>query len=84
MATLLVRNLDDEIVAALKRRAEAHGRSVEEEHRRILRRVLMPKVPKRSFLEHLMAIPKADSDAEADAFEVDRDRAVRPPPFDEG
>ena len=36
MAQLLVRNLADETVAALKRRAMDHGRSVEAEHRAIL------------------------------------------------
>lgn len=36
MAQLLVRNLSDETVVALKRRAAQHGRSVEAEHRIIL------------------------------------------------
>lgn len=34
---LHVRNLDDELVARLKRRAARHGRSAEAEHREILR-----------------------------------------------
>ena len=37
MAQLLVRNLDDDIKARLQRRAAAHGRSMEEEARAILR-----------------------------------------------
>ncbi|HEY4115603.1 MAG TPA: hypothetical protein VGM17_16220 [Rhizomicrobium sp.] len=37
---LHVRNLDDELVARLKRRAARHGRSTEAEHREILRRAL--------------------------------------------
>ena len=37
---LLVRNLDDEIIARLKRRAARHGRSAEAEHREILRQAL--------------------------------------------
>lgn len=37
---LHVRNLDDELVSKLKRRAARHGRSVEAEHREILRQVL--------------------------------------------
>ncbi len=37
---LHVRNLDDELVARLKRRAARHGRSAEAEHREILRQVL--------------------------------------------
>ncbi|MEZ5865671.1 MAG: Arc family DNA-binding protein [Geminicoccaceae bacterium] len=42
MATLLVRRLDDNLVAKLKRRARAHGRSVEAEHRAILEEALKP------------------------------------------
>jgi plasmid stability protein len=43
MANLLVRNLDEELVAKLKQRAIAHGRSAEAEHRDILRKALMSK-----------------------------------------
>lgn len=41
MARLTVRNLDDDIVEALKRRAKQHGRSAEAEHRLILREALL-------------------------------------------
>ncbi|MFG1250196.1 FitA-like ribbon-helix-helix domain-containing protein [Xanthobacter flavus] len=37
---LHVRNLDDDLIAKLKMRAARHGRSVEAEHREILRQVL--------------------------------------------
>jgi plasmid stability protein len=37
---LHVRNLDDDLIARLKRRAARHGRSTEAEHREILRQVL--------------------------------------------
>jgi plasmid stability protein len=37
---LHVRNLDDELIARLKRRAARHGRSAEAEHREILRPAL--------------------------------------------
>ena len=40
MAQFVVRNLDDEVTAALKRRARMHGRSMEEEVRQILRRAI--------------------------------------------
>ena len=40
MAQFVVRNLDEEVKAALKRRARAHGWSMEEEVRRILRRAV--------------------------------------------
>ncbi len=36
MASLLVRNVDDEVVRALKERAKEHHSSVEAEHRAIL------------------------------------------------
>lgn len=36
MATLLIRNLDDSLKTALRKRAAANGRSMEEEARRIL------------------------------------------------
>ncbi len=45
MATsLIVRNLDEELVAKLKRRAAAHGRSMEAEHRELLRVALAGEV----------------------------------------
>lgn len=37
MAQLIVRNVDDDVAARLKRRARRHGRSMEEELRCILR-----------------------------------------------
>ncbi len=40
MGQLIVRNLDDTLVDALKVRATAHGRSAEAEHREILRQAL--------------------------------------------
>ena len=40
MATLTVRNLDDDVVRALRIRAAERGRSAEAEHREILRSVL--------------------------------------------
>ena len=40
MATLTVRNIEDELVRSLKRRAVEEGVSAEELHRRILRRAL--------------------------------------------
>jgi plasmid stability protein len=37
---LYVRNLDDNLIVRLERRAARHGRSTEEEHREILRQAL--------------------------------------------
>jgi plasmid stability protein len=50
MAQLIVRHLDEELVARLKMRAAEHGRSAEAEHREILRQALAEE-PRRSFKE---------------------------------
>jgi plasmid stability protein len=61
MANLVVRNLDDNIVQALKERAARHNRSAEAEHRAILEQVLLrPK--RRSFAEVLAAMPDVGRD----------------------
>ena len=76
MAQLLVRNLDDDLVRDLKRRAGAHGISVEDEHRRILRDALRPesagKMP--SFWEVLSDMPDIGDDS---IFERDRSKVAR-------
>ena len=41
---LHVRNLDDDLITRLKRRAARHGRSTEAEHREILRQALLSEV----------------------------------------
>lgn len=41
---LQVRNLNDDLIVRLKRRAERHGRSTEAEHREILRQALSSEV----------------------------------------
>lgn len=45
MAQLIVRNLEEDIVQALKERAVRHGRSAEAEHRELLREVLLGSAP---------------------------------------
>jgi len=45
---LHVRNLDDDLIARLKRRAARHGRSTEAEHREILRQAPVGEVDGRS------------------------------------
>ena len=45
MASLHVRNVDDEIVRKLKERAERNGRSAEAEHRAILSEMLASERP---------------------------------------
>lgn len=61
MANLIVRNLDERIVSALKQRAARHGRSAEAEHRAILEDVLV-KTRRRSLAEVLAAIPDVGRD----------------------
>ena len=58
MANLLVRNVEEEVVDALKARSGRHGVSAEEEHRKILRSALL-KPRKKSFSEALLDIPNA-------------------------
>ena len=48
--SLIVRNLDDEVVAKLRLRAARNGRSVESEHREILKQALLGEIES-DFLE---------------------------------
>lgn len=67
MGQLLVRDLDDEVVAELKRQAAANGRSAEAEHREILRNhLLADRVLRRTFKEVLAAMPDAGVDSDFD------------------
>ena len=72
MAQLLVRNLEDEVVEALQRRAAAHNQSAEAEHREILRAALLPK---QDFKAFLLSMPNAGDDAD---FERDRSAQALP------
>ena len=62
MAQLIVRNLEDELVRKLKKRAGEHGRSAEAEHREILRQALFPKRDGRSLKDLLSAMPPVGMD----------------------
>lgn len=56
MAQLLVRDIEESLVRKLKHRAVTHGISAEEEHRRILREVLLrPDDGKPSLIEFLVS-----------------------------
>jgi antitoxin FitA len=57
MAQLLVRDLEDAVVHALRQKAAEEGTSVEEAHRRILRLALLSKKSKKSFKEFLLEMP---------------------------
>jgi antitoxin FitA len=75
MANLIVRNIDESIVKALKKRASLHGVSAEAEHRKILEQVLLQ--PKRkSFAEVLMQIPDVGNDSDFDRVQDDSVRNV--------
>lgn len=72
MADLLVRNLDEKVVQALKRRAAEHSRSAEAEHRAILEAALR-KTRRRSLAAVLASMPDVGGDED---FERQEDRAV--------
>jgi plasmid stability protein len=61
MANLVVRNLDDKIVQALKERAARHKRSAEAEHRAILEQVLL-RPRRKSFAQVLASMPDVGHD----------------------
>lgn len=70
MAQLIVRNLAPELVQELKRRATAHGRSAEEEHREILRTALS----RPSMKAMLLDIPEVGDDSDFERpVEAERD-----------
>ena len=73
MAQLVVRNIDEEVVRALKLRAAARGVSAEAEHREILREALLSKKRKRaSFKRALASMPDVGVDED---FVFERDVA---------
>jgi hypothetical protein len=85
MPQLLVRNLEEELVRDLKKRAGEHGVSVEEEHRRILREALRPNPAggRKSFWQVIGEMPDMGDD---DLFERERDtpgRATEQPSLDD-
>ena len=75
MANLIVRNIDDAIVKALKQRASRHGVSAEAEHRKILEQVLIQPARK-SFSEVLKLIPNVGDDADFERVQDDTARDV--------
>ena len=75
MKQLVVRNLDDATVLALKRRAVRNGRSAEAEHRAILREALSAETAQASFKRFLASMPDVGVDAD---FLFDRDLPREP------
>lgn len=63
MANLIVRNVEEAIVQALKARAGKRGTSAEAEHRRILADALL-RTRRRSLAQVLAAMPDVGDDAD--------------------
>jgi len=64
VAQLIVRNLEDSVVRALRERAASKGRSTEAEHREILREALS-RIRRGTSLKSLLSeIPNAGGDAD--------------------
>ena len=74
MAQLTVRNLDDDIPAALKARAAAAGRSAEAEHRRILEQALRPRAQGWDDLTARRVKLSGDAPDTTDLLRTDRQR----------
>lgn len=75
MSQLIVRNIEEEVVRALKRRAARQGRSAEAEHREILREVLGADLERPSFKDFLLSMPDVGEDRDF-AHERDLPRPV--------
>jgi hypothetical protein len=57
---LIVKNVEDAVVRQLRTLAVTHGVSMEEEHRRLLRTVLLgERENRKSFSKMLLSIPKS-------------------------
>lgn len=63
MHSLIVRNVDEAIIQALKERALQHGRSAEAEHRALLAEVLF-RPRRRSLAEVLAEMPEVGRDSD--------------------
>jgi antitoxin FitA len=81
MAQILVRNLDESVKRALKRRAEARGASMEAEARAILEAALLPERSSRGGLGSTIRARFAAADAgiELEALPAEELRSARLP-----
>lgn len=73
MAQLVVRNLSDDLVRALKQRAAKHNRSAEQEHREILQAALRGS-RRRRLADVLGAMPNVGEDQDFVRNQSDRRR----------
>lgn len=75
MSSLVVRNLDERVVRALKTRAARHGRSAEAEHRAILEEALL-RTRRRSLADAIAQVPAAGRDEDFERIQSERARDV--------
>ena len=75
MASLVLHNIDEKIVQALKARADQQGISTDAEHQRILEAVLLPR-QKKSFADMLMAMPNVGLDSDFERIDDNKQRDV--------
>lgn len=80
MASITIRNLDDDIEQRLRVRAAEHGRSMEEEAREILRRAMTEDSPPRDLAAAIRA--RVARSARADLDLPVREPMREPPRFD--
>jgi plasmid stability protein len=79
MASITIRNLDDDIKQRLRVRAAEHGRSMEEEAREILRRVMGESAPPRNLAAAIRA--RLAASARVDLELPAREPMREPPEF---
>ncbi len=77
MATITIRNIDDEIKTRLRLQAAQHGRSMEQEVREILSRALMSKRNQPAFAQR---IQQRFSALKLDALPIPERQPARIPP----
>ena len=75
MPNLIVRNVDEDLIKALKTRAGRHGTSAEAEHRKILAQALL-KPRKRSFAEAIATMPNVGKDSDFKRVQDNNNRNV--------
>ena len=66
MPQLIVRNIEEDVVRELRRRAARNGRSAEAEHRELLRSALKPRSNARTLKELLRSMPDVGEDSDFD------------------
>lgn len=75
MANLVVRNIDDQVVLALKARAGNLGISAEALHRQLLEVALL-KPKKKTFIEALKSIPNVGLDSDFERIQDEKNTDV--------